>query len=71
MSAQATPVPFHRIEHTSPAPNRPILVETRCAFCQFLAASSDERIVEIAELTHDCPGIREFREQESTGQKTA
>ena len=55
---------FRRIEHIGLAPKQPVLIEIRCAFCAFSAASSDEKILQFAASTHDCPGIRRFRQRQ-------
>ena len=54
--------PFERQEHTSPQPDGPVLMDIRCRFCSFRAVSSDERMIDIAEATHNCEEIRQWRE---------
>ncbi len=49
-------VPFRRIKRVSKL-HHPI-VETHCPFCTFMAASTDLRIVEMAELVHHCAKAR-------------
>jgi len=57
-------VPFRRTERPSLHPG-PFVIETRCAFCSFFAASTDQKVIEMAEIVHNCEGIREFRGEHS------
>jgi len=54
-------LPFRRTEHISSAQEKPILIESHCAFCTFVAISKDLQIVQMAEIAHHCPGIHKFR----------
>jgi hypothetical protein len=38
-------------------------MDIRCRFCRFRAVSSDERMIDIAEASHNCEGIRQLRER--------
>jgi hypothetical protein len=53
-------IPFFRTEH-APAANRSLIIESQCAFCTFLAASTDKGLLDSAEAIHDCRGIRDWR----------
>jgi hypothetical protein len=57
-------LPFRRFEHVPPREDTPVLIESHCPFCAFIAVSKDERIVAMAEAAHDCARLREFRELE-------
>ena len=55
--------PFERQEHTSPQPDGPVLMDIRCRFCSFRAVSSDERMIDIAEASHNCDAVRQLKER--------
>ena len=52
--------PFRRVEHVD-TPQKPILIESRCPYCAFVAASVKQRILAFAESTHHCNGVQEYR----------
>ncbi len=60
-------LPFHRVEHVSPAPGGAPVIESHCGFCAFVAAAKTEKIIAVAEAAHDCPRLREFRKKQSAG----
>ena len=54
--------PFRRVEHFD-TPQKPTLIESRCPYCAFVAASARQQILAFAESTHQCSGVQEYRRE--------